>query len=70
MSIAGLPSLISIALIGIFVAACNEEPQRSEAQPQSEETAPRETDEGAVVDPAAPRMLEPTKPGGSGTSKG
>jgi hypothetical protein len=64
-----LPALIAIALIGLFVAACNEEPQSSEAEPP-EQSAPLKKKDESVVDPAAPRMLEPTKPGGSGNSKG
>ncbi len=68
MSSINLPALMSIVMIGLFVAACNEEPveERKAAPAQKTQAADSAT---PTIDPAAPRMLEPTKPGGSGEAK-
>jgi PBP1b-binding outer membrane lipoprotein LpoB len=63
------PALISIALIGLFVSACNEEPRTAErSEPKAEARAQAPESESPIVR-KAPRMLDPTKPGGSGAPR-
>jgi hypothetical protein len=69
MPVLGLPALISIAAIGLFLAACQEEPQEKEAKTPAPKSRSVLGYSEEAVDPAAPRMLDPTKPDGSGVSK-
>jgi hypothetical protein len=69
MPVLGLPPLIAVVLIGLFVSACNEEPRNEDASAQAEKSKPALDLKDEPVEPKAPRMLDPTKPGGSGTSK-
>jgi hypothetical protein len=68
MPVIGLPALATIALIGLFVSACNEDTQSTDASAAKPQARAEMKTSQEPVDPQAPRMLEPTKPGGSGTS--
>jgi hypothetical protein len=69
MPVLGLPALICIAVIGLFVAACQEESQEKEAEAPAPKSRSVLGYKEETIDPAAPRMLDPTKPDGSGVSK-
>jgi hypothetical protein len=69
MPVLGLPPLVALVLVGLFVSACNEEPRNDEKNAQTEKSKPALGLKDEPVEPKAPRMLDPTKPGGSGTSK-
>jgi hypothetical protein len=64
-----LPALIALSLAGLFLTACNEEPRERAEATQAAPERPNEPKDDGKVDPAAPRMIDPIKPGGSGSPK-